>query len=112
LILNRIKGNLGLDKAKQFYYGAAPLRKSTIEYFASLDMPLLNAYGMSETMSGVTVQSLEKFSLAAAGYVIDGMEVKIFNPDENGSGEICMRGRSIMAGYLKNEAATKETIDN
>jgi long-chain-fatty-acid--CoA ligase ACSBG len=112
LILNRIKANLGLDKAKSFFYGAAPLKKSTVEFFASMDMPLFNAYGLSETMSGITVQSTDKFSLVAAGYAIEGMEVKIFNPDENGSGEICMRGRSVMAGYLKNEAATKEAIDS
>jgi long-chain-fatty-acid--CoA ligase ACSBG len=103
---------LGLDKAKQFYFGAAPLRKSTIDYFASLDMPLFNAYGMSEVMSGMTVQSLEKFNLASAGFAVEGTEVKIFNPDENGIGEICMRGRSIMAGYLKNEPATIEAIDS
>lgn len=35
----------------------------------------------------------------------------IANPDENGEGEICMRGRNIMMGYLKNDEATKGTID-
>jgi len=112
LVLNRIKANLGLDKAKQFFYGAAPLKRSTLDYFATLDMPLFNAYGLSESMSAVTIQSLAKFDLVAAGYAIDGIEVKIFNPDENGIGEICIRGRSVMAGYLKNEVATKEAIDN
>ena len=36
----------------------------------------------------------------------------IFNPDENGIGEICIRGRNIMLGYLKNEAASMEAIDS
>lgn len=40
------------------------------------------------------------------------MEVKIENPDELNIGEITVRGRTIMMGYLKNEAATKETIDS
>ena len=35
----------------------------------------------------------------------------IANPDENGEGEICMRGRCMMMGYLKNEKATIESID-
>jgi long-subunit acyl-CoA synthetase (AMP-forming) len=75
-------------------------------------MPLLNSYGLSETTSGMTLQNYEKFSLVAAGYAMDGTEIKIFNPDENGIGEICMRGRNIMNGYLKNEEATVEVIDN
>lgn len=37
--------------------------------------------------------------------------MKIKDPDEHGEGEILMRGRNIMMGYLKNEAATIETID-
>jgi long-chain-fatty-acid--CoA ligase ACSBG len=39
------------------------------------------------------------------------MELKIMNPDKNGEGEICMRGRHIMMGYLKNDKATRETLD-
>lgn len=41
-----------------------------------------------------------------------GVDLRIENPDENGQGEIIIRGRNIMMGYLKNEAATKETIDS
>ena len=37
--------------------------------------------------------------------------MKIDNPDKDGEGEICMRGRNTMMGYLKNEKATIETID-
>lgn len=43
---------------------------------------------------------------------MNGCDLMIANPDENGEGEICMRGRNIMMGYLKNEEATKSTIDN
>lgn len=49
--------------------------------------------------------------MVAAGYCIEGNEIKIFNPDEEGNGEICMKGRNIMSGYIKNENATKEAID-
>jgi len=42
---------------------------------------------------------------------LPGTDLKIDNPDENGEGEICMRGRNTMMGYLKNEQATAETID-
>jgi len=42
---------------------------------------------------------------------LPGTELKIWNPDENGEGEILMRGRNSMMGYFKNEQATRDSID-
>ena len=75
-------------------------------------MILLNLYGMSETTGAFTVQTTGKFDFKVAGWTLDGCDLMIANPDENGEGEICMRGRNIMMGYLKNEEATRSTIDN
>jgi len=80
-------------------------------YFASLDIPLFNVYGMSETTGAVTVSTKNDFDFNTCGRAMPGTEVVIANPDENGEGEILMRGRNIMMGYLKNEKATRETID-
>ena len=112
LILKRIKEQLGLDQCLGFFFGAAPLRKASIEYFGSLDMVLFNLYGMSETTGAFTIQTYNKFSFDAAGFPMEGCDLMIASPDENGEGEICMRGRNIMMGYLKNEKATRETIDS
>jgi long-chain-fatty-acid--CoA ligase ACSBG len=66
---------------------------------------------MSETSGVVTLMRDYNFNLKSVGGPLDGIDLKIFNPDEKGIGEICFRGRNIMMGYLKNDAATKETID-
>lgn len=66
---------------------------------------------MSETSGGTTCHTIDNFKLDSAGYAVPGTDLKIDNPDENGEGEICMRGRNTMMGYLKNEQATKDTID-
>ena len=55
LILKRIKQQLGLDQCIGFFFGAAPLKKASIEYFGSLDMILFNLYGMSETTGAFTI---------------------------------------------------------
>jgi long-chain-fatty-acid--CoA ligase ACSBG len=66
-------------------------------------MPLFNVYGMSETTGATTVHSALNFRLDSAGYCVPGCDLKIDKPDEHGDGEICMRGRNTMMGYLKNE---------
>ena len=111
LILSKVKKALGLDQCLGFFFGAAPLKKSSIEFFGSLDMILFNVYGMSETTGAHTIQTFSKFSFDSAGFAMDGVDLIIANPDEHGEGEICMRGRNIMMGYLKNEEATRSTID-
>jgi len=112
LILNRIKQQLGLDQSIAFFFGAAPMKKASIEYFASLDMILFNLYGMSETTGAFTIQTFSKFNFTTAGFAVDGCDLMIANPDEHGEGEILMRGRNIMMGYLANEEATRATINN
>lgn len=67
---------------------------------------------MSETTGSTTIQSATNFRLDAAGYALPGTDLKIDNPDEQGEGEICMRGRNTMMGYLKNDQATIDTIDS
>jgi len=112
LILSRIKKALGLDQVKCFFYGAAPMKQSSLDYFASLDMPINGGYGLSETTGGVVAGALDKLNIKSTGLAIPGTDLKIDNPDENKIGEICIRGRAIMNGYLNNEKATKEVIDS
>ena len=40
-----------------------------------------------------------------------GTKVKIFNPDENGVGELCFRGRNIFMGYLKSDQENLDAFD-
>jgi long-subunit acyl-CoA synthetase (AMP-forming) len=61
---------------------------------------------MSETTGTATINSFHAFKLDKCGIAMPGSDVKIHNPDENGEGEILMRGRNTMMGYLKNEQAT------
>jgi len=75
-------------------------------------MPLINLYGMSETSGAHIYMSHTKFKLTTSGMTLPGCDILIDRPDEKGEGEICMRGRNIMMGYLKNEQATQDTIDD
>lgn len=81
-ILDTIKKAIGLDQCIMFFYGAAPLKQTSIDYFASLDIPLQNMYGLSETSGCSTVNFVNDFSLSHAGQSMAGCHIKIANPDE------------------------------
>lgn len=94
-----------------FAYGAAPLKQSSTEYFASLDVPLFNCYGLSETSGTSTIHNMFNFSLKHAGMPIMGAQIAIHEPDDNGEGEVIISGRHVMMGYKDNEEATRGCIN-
>jgi long-chain-fatty-acid--CoA ligase ACSBG len=112
LVFSRVKAALGFTNTKVVAYGAAPMRKSTIDFFKSINIPLFNNYGMSETTGPQFMNlSSKNVDLYSAGITLKGTDVKINYPDRDGVGEIFFRGRNRFMGYLKDEKSTKETID-
>jgi len=87
------------------------MNKRTWEYFTSLDMYPLSAYGMTESAGGVTTHSPDHAKLYTTGHPVPGVDFKIDKPDSDGVGEICMRGRPMFMGYYKNAQATQEIYD-
>jgi long-subunit acyl-CoA synthetase (AMP-forming) len=84
-----VKQALGLDRVKQFIFGAAPLSNDIRFYFLTLGIPLNNAYGMSECAGPATIteQTLlfpEKEYMREAGTAYPGTELKIvpLNPGD------------------------------
>ena len=116
---------LGLDCCKFGFTGAAPISKDTLEYFGSLGLNVNEVYGMSECTGAVTWSVDAAHVWGSCGYPLPGQELKIlnedgtecppakdlFNPTEEEQGEICYRGRNIMAGYMANKDHGKEHVD-
>ncbi|OMJ90540.1 hypothetical protein SteCoe_7131 [Stentor coeruleus] len=116
LVFDKIKEGLGLDQCKIIAVGAAPISKACLEYFLSLNVILMNVYGMSESSAPETLNILNKCNIYSAGCAIEGTDLVIKSPNgqilpRGEQGEICFRGRNKFMGYYKNDAATKETID-
>ena len=106
LIFSKVRAALGLDRCRMQVTSAAPISRSTLEFFLALGIPIYEVYGMSECTGPATVSLPGRYRTGKAGYCLPGAELKIA-PD----GEVCMRGRHVFRGYLKNEAATAETLD-
>jgi len=118
VIFKRIHAALGLENAGcpkigGFYSSAAPLSPQTVEYFLSLDMPILELLGSSET-AGPQTASLPGpgMRMGSVGKSYPHFETIILDPDENGVGEIVTRGRQVSMGYLWDEEKTRQLSDD
>lgn len=66
-MLNRIKKELGFERIEKLYFGAAPLSNKVKKFFASLNMPLINTYGLSETSAATTDMPTANINISKAG---------------------------------------------
>ncbi len=111
VIFSFLRKKAHLDGIRFAISGAAPLNHKVAKGFEVLGLTLLNGYGLTETSPVVSVNRIGRANNYSVGEIIDGIEVKIDNPDSEGNGEICVRGPIVMKGYYRNPKATKEVID-
>lgn len=93
-------------------YGAAPMDKSTIEWYNDLGIELIQGYGLTESSPVLTAESEERKRAGSIGIPLKNVEIKIDNPDKDGVGEIIAKGPNIMLGYYENEEATNKALQD
>jgi long-chain acyl-CoA synthetase len=98
--------NLFGGRIRQCVTGAAPIAKEILEFFYACGVPIMEGYGMTETSTVATVNTLEAHRFGSVGKPLPGVEVKVAE-----DGEILLRGANMMHGYFKNEDATRETLE-
>jgi long-chain acyl-CoA synthetase len=86
--------------------GGAPLGDRLGHFFRGAGITVLEGYGMTETSAAATVNKPSRNKVGTVGQPLPGMSARIAD-----DGEILLRGKIVFAGYWRNEAATKETID-
>ena len=91
--------------------GGAKLDEDIINTFDSLGITVLNGYGITECSPLISANRNKYRKKGSVGTPILACRVKIDNPDENGEGEICVKGPNVMLGYYNNPEATAEVFD-
>ena len=91
--------------------GGAKLDEDIINTFDSLGITILNGYGITECSPLISANRNKYRKPGSVGTPILACRVKIDNPDENGEGEICVKGPNVMLGYYNNPEATAEVFD-
>lgn len=115
----------GIDKRDEFFAdihaafggnlkliisGGAPLSADLMRSFREFGILVLNGYGTSECSPLISVNCNRYYKDGSVGPPIACCQVKIENPDENGEGEVWVRGENVMLGYYKNEQATRDVL--
>jgi long-chain acyl-CoA synthetase len=91
--------------------GGAKLNQDIIDTFEAIGITILNGYGITECAPLISCNRNEYQKKGSVGVPIIGLQVKIKDPDENGEGEICVKGPNVMLGYYKDPEATAAAFD-
>ena len=95
--------------------GGAPVSQELIDFFDQIGITVLNGYGITECSPLISVNpnvgGENGTKGGSCGKAIPTAKVKIKDPDENGEGEICVKGTGVMLGYYKDPEATEAAFD-
>ncbi len=104
-VLSELGGELRL-----IISGGAPLAKETAENIEGLGITVEQGYGLTETSPVVAAENIYKKKNGTIGVPMEHVEVKIVDQDENGIGELCVKGPSVMLGYYEDKEATDAVL--
>ena len=104
-IINELGGKL-----RFVISGGAPADSKIAKGFNDLGIEVVQGYGLTETSPVIAAENKKCMKAGTVGIPMLNVKLEIENPDENGIGEIRVKGPNVMLGYYENEEATKEVL--
>jgi long-chain acyl-CoA synthetase len=95
---------------KAFFVGGAFTDPKMLRFFYDLGIQVANGYGLTEAGTVVTLNDFDDYRPETVGRPLEGTEVRIADPSPEGIGEVCVRGPTVMSGYLHDPELTEATI--
>jgi long-chain acyl-CoA synthetase len=109
LLLKQVHQAFG-GELRAIIVGGAFTEPQTLQFFYDLGIPVANGYGLTEAGTAITVNDLKPFRADTVGKPLPGMEVRVVNAASDGIGEVSVRSKTVMSGYLNEPELTAETI--
>ena len=110
-VFKEIHDMLG-GKIKLLISGAAALDKTIEEKYRLLGLNLVQGYGLTETSPVVAVGTNKYYKLGSIGKTVPSVEAKLVDVNDDGIGELVVRGSSVMLGYYENEKVNKKSLQD
>jgi len=106
LVFGKLRKRLG-GNMRLFCCGGAPLDKTINEFFWIVGLPIFEGYGLTETSPAVCFNNFDQIRFGSVGTALENTEVRA-----DTDGELLIRGPQVMAGYYKDEKATREALQD
>ncbi len=90
--------------------GGGPLAKNVFKAYNEFGINFVQGYGLTETSPIIALNPVEHFKIESVGRCFYHTDIKIANPDENGIGEICVKGPMVMQGYYNMPEETAQVL--
>lgn len=110
LLFGKILSALG-GKLRLIVCGGAPLRTELVDAFDGFGITLINGYGITECSPLVACNRNKATNAGTVGYPLTCLDVRIAHPDDEGNGEVRVKGENVMLGYYKAPDLTAEAFD-
>jgi len=105
-LFSKVRAAFG-GRMRQAVSGAAPIAKEILEFFFACGVPVFEGYGMTETATAATFQSLDDYKFGTVGKPFPGVELRIAE-----DGEVLIKGENIFAGYHNNADASFGAVED
>ncbi len=100
------------EKLRFVVCGGAPLNPDVCKALNNLGITVYQGYGLTETSPVISAENAKNNRLGSVGRPMEGVRVKIDNPDSNGIGEIITKSDNVMIGYYDSPEETKKSLKN
>ena len=111
LLFRKVHANFG-GKLKAIVCGGAALKPELITFFGDIGITIHNGYGITECTPLISVNLNKKGDHFSVGKIFSSCEVKIDNKNEEGIGEILVKGPNVMIGYYKDDESNEKSFTN